>query len=114
MIQNLNDNISAADTPLNSSFSPDRKTIYINNLVTGQKNVALEVNLDETVKDLRKKIEDMFNIKLNDNHLMVKHARRRQQKSLDNEDATLREAHIKSEDIITIGRTEVKGGAISK
>lgn len=49
----LNDNIYAADTPLNSSYSPDTKIIYINNLITMQKNVPLEVNLDETVKDRR-------------------------------------------------------------
>lgn len=45
---------------------------------------------------------------------MAKHAHRRQQRSLENENATLKEAHIKNDDTITIGRTEVKGGTIIK
>lgn len=108
--------MSAAITPLDESDNcikePENrieKLIYINYLVTGQKNIPLKVNLNWKVKDLIKVIEEKLKIKLV-NKLMVKPSKRRNQRSLDDENITLADAHIHNHDTITIGRNEVKGG----
>ena len=115
--------MSAEETPLESYLSvntsltesedPSQKLIYINYLVTGQKNIPLLVKLNWKVKDLKKEIENLLKIKLV-NKLMIKPAKRRNQRSLDDEDITLESAHIHNYDIITIGRNEVKGGISKK
>ena len=46
------------------------------------------------------------------NKLMIKHKQKRNQTSLNDENLTAKEAHIKNSDVITIGKTDVLGGKL--
>jgi hypothetical protein len=85
------------------------KTIYIKYLVEGNEDKPLDVYPNEKISDVKKKIEKMLNITIT-NKLMIKHKQKRNQTSLENENLTVKEAHIKNGDTITIGKTEVIGG----
>ncbi len=85
------------------------KTIYINYLPDVKKNFELEVERSIKVYELKKKIENKLGIAIH-NHLILKKAHRRNQISLNDENLTLDECHIKNGDIIIIGKTDVKGG----
>lgn len=108
-------NLVPAMTPYDRNFNNSLidddsiKRIYINYLVTDQRNIPLDVSLNETVTELKKKIENKLGIKIL-NNLMIKHQKRRRPRCLDDETKTLREAHIHNNDEITIGKTDVKGG----
>ena len=85
------------------------KTIYIRYLVEGNEDKPLEVYPNEKISEIKKKIQEMLNIKIT-NKLMIKHKQKRNQTSLENENLTVKEAHIKNGDTITIGKTDVFGG----
>lgn len=85
------------------------KTIYIKYLVQGNEEKPLVVNPNEKISEVKKKIENMLNIKIV-NKLMIKHKQKRNQTSLNDENLTVKEAHIKNGDVITIGKTDVYGG----
>lgn len=106
-------NLLPAKTPYDNDTSiiddNSIKRIYINYLVTDQRNIPMNVNLNETVKELKTKIENLLGTKIL-NNLMIKHQKRRKPRCLDDESKTLREAHIHNNDEITIGKSDVKGG----
>lgn len=87
----------------------EAKTIYIKYLVEGNDDKPLEVYPNEKISEVKKKIETMLNIKIT-NKLMIKHKQKRNQTSLNDENLTVKEAHIKNGDVITIGKTDVYGG----
>ena len=84
------------------------KKIYVKYLVTGEEK-ELIVETTEKILKIKQKIEKMFEIKIS-NKLMIKHKHKRNQTSLNDENLTVKEAHIKDNDIITIGKTDVFGG----
>jgi len=84
------------------------KKIYVKYLVTGEEK-ELIVETTEKIFQIKQKIEKMFEIKIS-NKLMIKHKHKRNQTSLNDENLTAKEAHIKDNDIITIGKTDVFGG----
>ena len=86
------------------------KTIYVKYLVTGIEH-ELTVYDTETVSDLKKKIERLLGVTLV-NKLMIKHKGKRNQQSLSDETLTIFAAHVKNNDTITIGKSDVKGGNV--
>ena len=86
------------------------KTIYVRYLLTGEEK-ELIVQQDEKIYEIKKKIEKMLGITLI-NKLMIKHKQKRNQTSLNDENLTAKEAHIKNSDVITIGKTDVLGGKL--
>ncbi len=84
------------------------KTIYVKYLVNG-KDYEVIVYDNEKVIDLKKKIERLLGVTLV-NKLMIKHCGKRKQQSLSDENITISEARVKSNDVITIGKSDVKGG----
>ena len=74
-----------------------------------KKNFELEVERSIKVYELKKKIENKLGFVIH-SHLMLKKAHRRNSISLNDENLTLDECHIKNGDIIIIGKTDVKGG----
>ena len=87
------------------------KTIYVKYLVTGNE-YEVKVNDNETVSNLKKRIEDLLKVQLV-NKLMIKHCGKRNQQSLSDESLTISNARIKTNDVITIGKSDVKGGNAS-
>ena len=85
------------------------KTIYIKNLVDVKKDFELEVERSIKVYELKKKIENKLGFVIH-SHLMLKKVHRPNSISLNDENLTLDECHIKNGDIIIIGKTDVKGG----
>jgi phage antirepressor YoqD-like protein len=86
----------------------ETKTISAKYLVTN-KIIDIEIGIDKKVKDLKKKIEELFEIKLA-NRLMIQKKGKRTQTSLNDEEMTIEEARIKDGDKITIAKTDVVGG----
>ena len=85
------------------------KTIYIKYLVEGNEDKPLDVYPNEKISDVKRKIEELLGIKIV-NKLMIKHKHKRNHTSLNDENLTVKEAHIKYGDTITIGKTDVHGG----
>lgn len=90
----------------------ETKTISARYLVTNQ-IIDIEIGIDKKVEDLKKKIEELFNIKLA-NKLMIQKHGKRTQASLNDEKMTIKEARIKDGDRITIAKTDVVGGKKNK
>ena len=86
----------------------ETKTISARYLVTNQ-IIDIEIGIDKKVKDLKKKIEELFKIELA-NKLMIQKKGKRTQTSLNDEEMTIEEARIKDGDRITIAKTDVVGG----
>ena len=86
------------------------KTIYVRYLLTGEEK-ELEVKMDEKIIEIKKRIENKLGITII-NKLMIKHKQKRNQTSLNDENLTVKEAHIKNSDVITIGKTDVLGGKL--
>lgn len=86
----------------------ETKTIIAKYLVTN-KIIDIEIGIDKKVKDLKKKIEELFKIELA-NKLMIQKKGKRTQTSLNDEEMTIEEARIKDGDRITIAKTDVVGG----
>lgn len=84
------------------------KTVSVKYLVTN-KYYDLSIGTEKKVKDLKKKIEELLNIKLI-NKLMIKHKQKRNQTSLYDEEQTIEDARIHNGDIITIAKSDVLGG----
>lgn len=85
------------------------KTIYFKHLVDNRE-YELMVGEGETVKNIKSKIEQKLNITIK-NKLMIKHKGKRNFTSLEDENKTVSEAHIKNGDIIQIAKTDVVGGS---
>lgn len=80
-----------------------------------QKQVRTEVKLTETVKGLKKKIVNLFDLPDNflDNHkLRVKTPGMRNGKVLQDDNQTLEYYHIKNESLVIFSKDENKGGQI--
>ena len=77
------------------------KTVYVKYLVN---NMVYEINykVEEKVKDLKAKIENLLGIKLK-NKLMFKHKTSNHITNLNDEDQSIKEARIKNGDLIIIG-----------
>ena len=86
------------------------KNISVKNLIDS-KEIDLEVFPNETISDIKKKIQDIIGRKLV-NKLMIKHKQKRNQTSLNDESQTVKDARIKNGDVITIGKSDVYGGKI--
>lgn len=86
------------------------KTIYIKDLVS---NNDYELNVEESLKisDLKGKIENIIGRKIN-NKLMIKKNHKNNSTSLNDENLTVKEAHIKNGDTIIVGKQQVQGGKI--
>ena len=86
------------------------KNISVKNLINS-KEIDLEVFPNETISDIKKKIENIIRRK-RVNTLMIKHKQKRNQTSLNDESQTVKDARIKNGDVITIGKSDVYGGKI--
>ena len=86
------------------------KTIYVKYLLTGEEK-ELEVKTDEKIIEIKKRIENMLGITII-NKLMIKHKQKRNQTGLYDENLTVKQAHIKNSDVITIGKSDVLGGKL--
>ena len=85
------------------------KTIYIKYLVDVKKNFELEVESSIKVYELKKKIENKLGISI-PIHLMLKHVQKRNSISLNDENLTLDESHIKNGDEIIICKPDFNRG----
>ena len=83
-------------------------TIRVKYLVSNE-DFDLEVEKSIKVCDLKKLIENKLNISYK-NKLLIKHKNRNVPTSLNDENLTLFESHIKNGDIIIIGKADVVGG----
>jgi len=90
-----------------SQFSIEKKSITVRDLETN-KEIDIEIFINQTIKELKEKIEKLINRKIL-TRLMIHHKFQRQPHSLNNEDLTLLEARIKNGDIITIRDGRVCG-----
>jgi len=88
----------------------EAKNICVKNLIDSN-IIDLEVFPNETIRDIKKKIENIIGRKLV-NKLMIKHKQKRNQTSLNDESQTVKDARIKNGDVITIGKSDVYGGKI--
>lgn len=85
------------------------KIIYIKYLVDVKKNFELEVESSIKVYELKKKIENKLGISI-PIHLMLKHVQKRNSISLNDENLTLDESHIKNGDEIIICKPDFNRG----
>ena len=86
-------------------------TIFIINIATNDKR-SLEIGKDKTVKELKKEIEELFNLdySLDEQSIRVKYAGMKIGKLIQEQDEnkTLFENHFKSECIVSFGREKNK------
>lgn len=92
------------------------KEIYIK-YTEKEKEIRTQIQLTETVKGLKKKIVNLFDLPSNflDNHkLRVKYPGMRNGKLLQDDNKTLEEYHIKNESLFIFSKEENSGGNIFK
>ena len=90
-----------------SQFSIEKKSITVRDLETN-KEIDIEIFINQIIKELKEKIEKLFNRKIV-NKLMIQHKFKRYPHSLNNEELTILEARIKNGDIITIAEYAILG-----
>lgn len=86
------------------------KEIYIKDLVNN-KDYDLTVEENLKISELKGKVENIIGRKIN-NKLMIKKNHKNNATSLNDEDLTVKEAHIKNGDTIIVGKQQVQGGKI--
>ena len=90
-----------------SRFSIEKKSITVRDLETN-KEIDIEIFINQTIKELKVKIEKLINRKIL-TRLMLQQKGRRTPHKLNDEDLTISEARIHNGDIITITKTEILG-----
>lgn len=86
------------------------KNVFVKYLARPESLYELKVEKSETIKNLKKRCAELLGLSEFPGYFIIKHKDKRAPQTIENENLTAFEAHIKNEDEIIVAKTEVKGG----